>query len=480
MRDAPSGPAPAFELQPIQAERSSEEDVGVAARELSYPLLRENLEWFIRLRWIAICILGGFGLLDLAAGGRLPLGLRTRADWPLSIAGALLLANPAFILHARLRLIPGLRRRARANLSAQIALDLLLLTVVVHFVGSLETYVSFLYLIHVTLACIFFTRMQSLGVTLLAGLLFIVCVVLENLGAIPPANIFGDPAIEAIRGNAALYVLSTLGICGVAWHLVSRLSTIIRKRDLELAVINRRLLRAREERARHMLRTTHELKAPTAALHANLQLLLKGYCGALPAEAIDVVRRVTARCSRMSKEIQEMVQLANVSMQEEKTLQWAPLDLSKAIEWCLAQEQPLILEHRVTVERGVESATVEAVEEHVRVMFSNLIHNAVTYSNPGGAIRVSCRPLPDGGAEVEFRDEGIGIPAEKLPRIFEEYYRTEEAVRHNPASTGLGLAIVRQVAEIHRIRIRVESREGVGTKFILRFPPDGKIPERRG
>jgi len=72
---------------------------------------------------------------------------------------------------------------------------------------------------------------------------------------------------------------------------------------------------------------------------------------------------------------------------------------------------------------------------------------------------------------VTIEDEGIGIAPEKLPRIFDVYYRTEEAVRHRPESTGVGLAIVRHVAEIHGIRVRVESAPDVGTRFTLRFPP---------
>ena len=71
---------------------------------------------------------------------------------------------------------------------------------------------------------------------------------------------------------------------------------------------------------------------------------------------------------------------------------------------------------------------------------------------------------------MTISDQGIGIPAEKLPRIFEEHYRTKEAVQHNKESSGLGLSIVKQVAQIYKIRIRVESRSGYGTKFELRFP----------
>jgi signal transduction histidine kinase len=71
---------------------------------------------------------------------------------------------------------------------------------------------------------------------------------------------------------------------------------------------------------------------------------------------------------------------------------------------------------------------------------------------------------------VAIADEGIGIAPDKLPHIFEEHYRTKEAVRHNKESSGLGLSIVRNVAEIYGIHIRVESCVGSGTKFELTFP----------
>jgi hypothetical protein len=80
-----------------------------------------------------------------------------------------------------------------------------------------------------------------------------------------------------------IFVGPMLLIWAVIWYLVSRLAEVVRRRDRELAVTNRRLEASGEERARHMLQTTHQLKAPFAAIHAQTQLLLGGYCGALPA-----------------------------------------------------------------------------------------------------------------------------------------------------------------------------------------------------
>ena len=89
---------------------------------------------------------------------------------------------------------------------------------------------------------------------------------------------------------------------------------------------------------------------------------------------------------------------------------------------------------------------------------------------PGGLVQVSTRPASPNEAEVIVADQGIGIPAEKLPRIFEDYYRTDEAVKHNRSSTGLGLAVVRQVAREMRAAIQVESTPGWGTRFTVRLP----------
>jgi signal transduction histidine kinase len=77
---------------------------------------------------------------------------------------------------------------------------------------------------------------------------------------------------------------------------------------------------------------------------------------------------------------------------------------------------------------------------------------------------------------VAVRDNGIGIMPDKLPRIFDDYYRTAEAARHNHSSTGLGLAIVRQTAMAGGIGVHVESAPGRGTVFSLSFPDSPGVP----
>ncbi len=99
----------------------------------------------------------------------------------------------------------------------------------------------------------------------------------------------------------------------------------------------------------------------------------------------------------------------------------------------------------------------------------NLLENAVKYSDEGSTIDVRSRT--DGQwVELEVRDQGIGIPARDLERIFERFYRVDRGRGRDSGGTGLGLAIVRHVVASHGGDVRVVSQEGEGSTFTLRFP----------
>jgi signal transduction histidine kinase len=267
-----------------------------------------------------------------------------------------------------------------------------------------------------------------------------------------------------------LRILSIVGIWFIVWYLTAKLSSILRHREMELTEANRRLIEANTERIRHMLQTTHELKAPFAAICANIQLLERGSLGAIPDKAVEVLRRMGTRCKGLSQEIKEMLQLANLESTVQDIPQRRKLDLVGVIESCLERILPTIELRDIKVERILETTDILAVEDHMIMLFENLLANAVSYSREGGTVRVECRPLPGEGAVVVVEDEGIGIEEDKLPKIFDSYYRTDKAVQHNQASTGLGLTIVRHVAQANGIKISVESAAGKGTKFTVRVP----------
>lgn len=473
-----------YEL-PLPADRRDSPTAAHAASAAHLPdaLLVRNVFWFCRLRWLVIALLAAFGLLGQFPDLLPRIGLRAHPLWPFVAAAVLLAANLGFLAHAGALARAETARGVKRNLWAQIVVDLLVLSVVVHYMGSLETYAAFAFLFHIVLACIFFPRRWSFAVTALACALYVVCVGLEETGVLPAASIYSGDGLRAHIDRMPGVWLLNVGWAMVTWavvaYLASYLSAMVRERDHELAATNHRLVQAQLERTRHMLHTTHELKAPFSAIHANVQLLLDGYCGELPDPARSVCGRIAARCHLLATSIQEMLQLANLRSEAQTPVR-AEIDLADVLRWAIAQVDAVAAEREVRIETDIHPAPIVAVEDPMKMLCVNLVANAVNYSQRGGAVRIACVPRSGAGPEVTIDDEGIGIPPEKLPKIFDVYYRTNEAVQHNSQSTGLGLAIVRQAAEMHDVRVRVTSAPDAGTTFTLGFPSADGFAARDG
>ena len=460
-----------YEL-PLAEEYPDDTEKRVSGNPLPEFLLRRNVQWFCQFRWIVIAVLVSFGLLGLLPGLIGRFGMRPPGVWPFITAGALIVTNLFFLFCA---LTKKCLLSTTLNLWSQITTDLVVLTVVVYFVGSLETNIAFAYLFHIVLSCVFFSRGHSLIVTIMAiGMFTVSCTAEYILDLLPSTSIFiSPPSGRDASAEPAVLIWNfylAVGIWLVVWYLASQLSSMVRQRDFDLAQTNRRLMAAQEERSRHMLATTHQLKAPFAAIYSNAQLLQQGLCGPIPDEAVQVVQRISSRCKRLTAEIQKMLQLANLSSASQATLPRTRIVSTDLLLWCISQIEPIAQERDITIKGDMRPVPMMGTEDHFKMLFMNLLANAVTYSHRGGEVRVSCHPGSNGEPIVTISDQGIGIPAEKLPRIFDEHYRTKEAMRHNKESSGLGLSIVKQVAKMYKIHVRVESRPGSGTTFELRFP----------
>jgi two-component system phosphate regulon sensor histidine kinase PhoR len=460
-----------YEL-PLPQEPPVDTEIRGLERPLPEPMLVQNALWFCRFRWLVISIIVSYGILGLFPGVIDYFGIRSPGVWPFATAGILILGNITFLYFVRTKTSWA---GTTLNLWSQIITDLIVLTAVIYFVGSMETKIAFAYLFHIVLSCIFLSHKQSLIVTLMAIIIFAACVTAEYVMKIVPSmSIFAKSSHEQyilpVRATLTVNFFFAIGIWLVVWYLASHLSSMIRRRDFELDKTNRCLMAAQEERSRHMLATTHQLKAPFAAIYSNAQLLSQGYCGNIPDEASQVIKRIMSRCRRLTAEIQEMLQLANLNSISQQSLPQAKIVSTELLLWCISQVNPIARDRGIVFKTDIRPVAMMGTEDHFKMLFVNLLSNAVRYSHRNGQVHICCFRGPNSEPIVTIADKGIGIPAKKLPRIFEQHYRTKEGVQHNTESSGLGLAIVKHVAEIYRIRIRVESRPGFGTKFELKFP----------
>jgi signal transduction histidine kinase len=148
------------------------------------------------------------------------------------------------------------------------------------------------------------------------------------------------------------------------------------------------------------------------------------------------------------------------------------LSLKQLVQGVLLLVEKDLMVHRVHLDARFNGEPFAAVNAgQLQQVVLNLLINARQAMENGGTLMVAVGPGADSGmAEIVIRDSGCGIPADKLPRIFDRFYTTKTADSHGQGGTGLGLALCKDVIESHQGRIRVESVVGAGTAFTLKLP----------
>ncbi len=148
------------------------------------------------------------------------------------------------------------------------------------------------------------------------------------------------------------------------------------------------------------------------------------------------------------------------------------IDLGEVVRSVIVLVEKDLQMHRVRLDLMLDEHPVAELNvNQVQQVVLNLIVNARQAMDAGGRIVVSVHEnTADGMGEIAVKDSGCGIPADKLPRIFDSFFTTKTADAGGQGGTGLGLSMCREIVESHRGRIRVESVVGRGTTFTLRFP----------
>ena len=207
---------------------------------------------------------------------------------------------------------------------------------------------------------------------------------------------------------------------------------------------------------------SHELRTPLAVIRANAEYLQQEQPD--NAEAHDIV----GETDRLSALVDSLLAVARGQKYEEGAL--AAVDLGALIETAVASFQPLATEHGLELSVATaDDLSVRGDREQLRQVIVILLDNAVRYTADGGRVHVQARR--DGSnALVTVHDTGIGIGEQELPRVFERFYRADEARNRQSGGTGLGLAIARELVSRHGGKISVESTEGAGSTFTVQLP----------
>jgi two-component system phosphate regulon sensor histidine kinase PhoR len=215
---------------------------------------------------------------------------------------------------------------------------------------------------------------------------------------------------------------------------------------------------------------SHELRTPVAAILGAVETLAAGAADDPEARQsfLEILARHSQRLSRLTADLLDIARLeAGYRPRIEAVA------VAAAVEAVVTTLRPRAEAKRIVLGTRIGGATVAAERAAVEQILLNLVENAIKYTPEGG--RVDITAVTRGGmVELTVGDTGPGIAAEHLPRLFERFYRVDNARSRELGGTGLGLSIVKHLSLANGGDVRVESRVGGGSRFIVSLPRQGR------
>lgn len=428
--------------------------------------LADSLYWLIRLRWFAVA---GVALTALFADRALGLALPYARIYAVAAAlGAYNFLLLDYLNRALDDAPPGLLNRL-AN--AQIPLDLLALTALVHFSGGAENPFSYYFVFHMIIASVLLSRRASYLQAVFALLLFLLMSGLEYTGRWAHYCAASSPAL-CTRADA-LHLLGSCAAFGstlfIAVYMASSISHRLRLKEAGLRAANEQLREKDRIKSNYVLRVTHDVKEHLAAIQACLDPVLHGVTGPVPPAQEGLIRRSYERTGKLMTFVKALLEITRIKLS--RKMETGPFSLSRTAESAvgLVEARARAKNIKLTWHVSPEADQLHGSQIYIEETIAGFLANSVKYTPEGGSVDLRAG---DAGASVLIRvtDTGMGVPADELPHIFEEFYRARNARAAERTGTGLGLSIAREVALRHKGRVWAESREGEGSAFYLSLP----------
>lgn len=212
---------------------------------------------------------------------------------------------------------------------------------------------------------------------------------------------------------------------------------------------------------------SHELRTPLS--------IILGYISFLREEADpemgEQLDQVLEAAVRLRSLIQDMLNLQYIDTGDDtEALSWEMLDLAKVVQQMAAQDETAVAKRQsIYTHLPARPVPVRADRDVLQMVIGNLLNNAIKFTPEGGRIDVTVERQGQ-EAWLHVQDTGIGIPQDKVERVFKRFYQVEHHLRREYEGLGLGLAIARELVQIHHGRIWAESEEGEGSVFHVALP----------
>ncbi len=430
--------------------------------------LREGTAWLLRLRLVA-------------AAGVVVTTYVTERHLRLTVYTTGLYAVALFLLCYNVLFAFWLSRSKtiwtpRVIANAQIFLDFLSLTVLLHFSGGIGNPFIFFYVFHTIVSAILLTRWEASIQTLVAIAMFTTMVGLERVGAIRHWHL---DIIPAEYDESLLFIFSYwfVLICTLllALYMTIAISEHSRRKNLEISVIREQLTRRelprseeeilREEKLASLGRMAagiaHEINNPLAIVLTHVDMAIEGLEPSHPIRpSLEIVKEEVIRCGDI---IGKLMTFARGGGEGRKLC-----DAAQVLRDSIALIQNYAALKRIRVDSHIPTEAVfcRLNQNQIKQVLVNVMMNGIAAMPGGGVLSLELLTREDQFVEFVISDTGCGIPRSLLSKIFDPFFTTKKMGE----GTGLGLAISHRLVEDHNGVINIDSIEGKGTTVTIRLP----------
>ncbi len=226
---------------------------------------------------------------------------------------------------------------------------------------------------------------------------------------------------------------------------------------------------------------SHQLRTPLTAIKLFTDMLIRGEVGKLNREQkkyLDNIHQSTERMVRLVNDLLNVTRIESGRLMVNPQ----PIDLEKFIEDIITEVKPLAGSKKIKIifkKPRPKLPEINLDQNLIRQVIHNLIVNAIRYSSPqNGQVKISLERKGKKYYLITIKDNGIGIPAKARDRIFEKFFRADNAVKRVTEGTGLGLYVSKMIVESSGGKIWFESKNGRGTQFFVTLPTKGMKPKK--
>ncbi len=292
-----------------------------------------------------------------------------------------------------------------------------------------------------------------------------------------PAVTQGDEELIGILASQIGQSIENAVLFEQVFHSSQELELKVKERTKQLAQALEQVEEINQKKSEFISAVSHELRTPLTSIKGYAAILIAGKIGEIPDTVKERLAKINSHSDNLVSLINNLLDIARIeSGRVEMKFALHPVKpmVDNVADLLTPQIKDKDIKLIVTVPDDIKEVYVD-ISQAERV-FINLLSNAIKFTPKSGTITIAALPeINMGFVTFEVTDTGIGIPAEDLKKLFNEFYRVDNEINQNVKGTGLGLTLAKNIVEAHHGKIDVKSKVGVGTTFSFTLPLSAEI-----